>query len=210
MTSEDLVFEQLKLGPMDNFQYVFGSRSSGKRAIVDPGFEPATMLDEARKGGAEVSHIVVTHGHRDHIASLAQVRKETDAELVAHPDSTLDPDVPAVDGETIEVAGVEVSCHHTPGHAPDHVVFVVDDAKLLAGDALFIGDCGRVDLPGSDIEDMWHTLMEVIPSLGEHLEVYPGHDYGPEPSRTLATEIEENFTLEKRDLDSFRDFMGVS
>lgn len=209
MASSDLVFEQLKLGPMENFHYIFGSRSAGQSAIVDPGFEPRRLLEVAKEGGREVSHIVLTHSHRDHIAALSSVRSQVDADLVAHPDSQLDPDVPAEDGATLEIAGVEVTAHHTPGHAPDHVAYVVAGEKLLSGDALFIGDCGRVDLPGSDVEAMWHTLMDVIPSLDRNLEVYPGHDYGPEPHRPLATEIEENFTLEKRDLDDFREFMGA-
>ncbi|PSG96277.1 hypothetical protein BRD56_11330 [Thermoplasmatales archaeon SW_10_69_26] len=209
MPASELDLKQLKLGPMDNFQYVFGHRDSSERAIVDPGFEPAKMLEAAREGGREVSHILLTHGHRDHVASLAEVRKETDAQLVAYPSSTMGPDIDAEDGATFEVAGVEVTSHHTPGHAPDHVVFVVDDQALISGDALFVGDCGRVDLPGSDIEAMWETLMETVPSLDPHLEVYPGHDYGPEPHRSLATELEENFTLEKRGLDEFREFMGV-
>jgi glyoxylase-like metal-dependent hydrolase (beta-lactamase superfamily II) len=207
--ASELDLHQLKLGPMDNFHYVFGRASSSDRAIVDPGFEPSKHLRSAREGGREVSHIVLTHGHRDHVASLAQVRKETDAKIVAHPGCEIEPDVPAEDGAALEIAGVDVTCHHTPGHAPDHVVYVLDDEALLSGDALFIGDCGRVDLPGSDVEDMWHTLMEVLPSLTPALEVYPGHDYGPEPHRSLGTELEENFTLEERDLDEFRSFMGV-
>lgn len=208
MSTPDLVFEQLKLGPMENFHYVFGSRAAGQTAIVDPGFEPRRLLETAQSGGMEVSHIVLTHSHRDHIAALSQVRKAVDADLVAHPDSQLDPDILAEDGATLEIAGVEVTAHHTPGHAPDHVAYVVGGEKLLTGDALFIGDCGRVDLPGSDVEAMWHTLMDVIPSLDPELEVYPGHDYGPEPHRSLATELEENFTLEKRDLDAFKAFMA--
>lgn len=209
MASSDLVFKQLKLGPMENFHYVFGDRSAGTSAIVDPGFEPRRLLEEAQAGGLTVTHIVLTHAHRDHIAALSSVREAVDAELVAHPKSQLDPDVPAEDGATLEIAGVEVTAHHTPGHAPDHVAYDLAGEKLLTGDALFIGDCGRVDLPGSDVEAMWHTLMETIPALDPNLEVYPGHDYGPEPHRPLATELEENFTLEKRDLDDFREFMAA-
>jgi glyoxylase-like metal-dependent hydrolase (beta-lactamase superfamily II) len=209
MTSKELFFKQLNVGPMDNFHYVFGGAETSTSAIVDPGFEPRHLVKEARSGGREVTHIVLTHGHRDHVASLAAVRDETDADIVAHPDSAINADIDAEDGATLEIAGVDVTCHHTPGHAPDHVAYVVDDSKLLAGDALFIGDCGRVDLPGADIEDMWHTLMETIPSLPGHLEVCPGHDYGPQPTRLLKDELEENFTLEKRELDEFRDFMGV-
>jgi glyoxylase-like metal-dependent hydrolase (beta-lactamase superfamily II) len=208
--ASSLDLQQLKLGPMDNFHYVFGGAEGSQRAIVDPGFEPGQLLEAARKGSREVSHIVLTHGHRDHVASLAQVRKATDADIVAHPTCEIEPDVPAEDGATLEIAGVEVTAHHTPGHAPDHVAYVLADEALLSGDALFIGDCGRVDLPGSDVEDMWRTLMQVIPSLDPGLEVYPGHDYGPEPHRSLARELEENFTLEERDLDAFRDFMGVT
>lgn len=207
MATSDLLFEQLKLGPMDNFHYVFGSHSAGLSAIVDPGFEPRRLLEVAQQGDFEVSHIVLTHSHRDHIAALGKVQDRVDADLVAHPDSQMDPDVLAEDGATIEVAGVEVTCHHTPGHAPDHVAYEVAGEKLLTGDALFVGDCGRVDLPGADVDAMWETLMNVLPSLDPELEVYPGHDYGPEPHRSLATELEENFTLEKRDLEAFREFM---
>ncbi len=208
MPSSDLIFEQVKLGPMENFQYLFGSRSTGQGAIVDPGFEPGTMLDLADEAGLEVTHIVLTHSHRDHIAALGPTRERTEAQLVAHPKSPLSPDIPAEHGAPIELAGVEITPYHTPGHAPDHVAFVIDDAYLLSGDALFIGECGRVDLPGSDVEAMWHTLMEVLPALAGHLVVCPGHDYGPEPTRTLFEELDENYTLEKRDLEAFKRFMA--
>ncbi len=206
---EDLVFEQLKLGPMENFSYVFGSREAGLGAIVDPGFEPKRLLDTVDEKGLEVSHVVLTHGHRDHIAALGRVREAVDALLVAHPDSSLEVDVPAKDGASLTIAGVDVVAHHTPGHAGDHVAFEVAGEALLSGDALFIGDCGRVDLPGADVDAMWDTLMNVIPSLDPSLTVYPGHDYGPAPHRSLGEELEENFTLEKRDLEAFRSFMGV-
>lgn len=206
---DDLVFEQLKLGPMENFSYLFGSQEAGLGAIVDPGFEPRRLLDAVEEAGLEVSHVVITHGHRDHIAALSKVRDAVSAKLVGHPESSLEVDVPAEHGALLDIAGVEVVAHHTPGHAPDHVAFEVAGEALLSGDALFIGDCGRVDLPGADVEAMWDTLMNVIPSLDPSLTVYPGHDYGPVPHRSLGEELEENFTLEKRSLEAFRSFMGV-
>ncbi len=205
---DEVVFEQLKVGPMENFAYVFGDRSVGEAAIVDPGFQPDTLLEAAKRHGLTVTHVVLTHSHNDHVAALDEIVERTGARIVAHPQANADTALPVDDGQELTVAGVTVEAVYTPGHCPDHVAYVVAGRYLLSGDALFIGDCGRTDLPGSDVEAMHTTLMETFPSLAPDLEVYPGHDYGPEPHRSLATELEENFTLERRDLESFRRFMA--
>ncbi len=206
--SDEVVFEQLKVGPMENFAYVFGDTGVGEAAIVDPGFEPDTLLEAAKRHGLTVTHVVLTHSHTDHVGALDEVVERTGARIVAHPQATADTKIVVDDGQELTIAGVPVTAHYTPGHCPDHVAYVVDDTYLISGDALFIGDCGRTDLPGSDVDAMHKTLMETIPSLPDHLEVYPGHDYGPEPHRSLATELAENFTLEERDLDAFKRFMS--
>jgi glyoxylase-like metal-dependent hydrolase (beta-lactamase superfamily II) len=96
---------------------------------------------------------------------------------------------------------------HTPGHTPDGICLLVDN-KLLTGDTLFVGECGRTDLAGSSAEDMYHSLFDKILALDDSIEVYPGHDYGNKPISTIGDERRTNYTLEKRTLEEFIEFMS--
>lgn len=198
-------FEQVKAGPMENFLYLFGA--GGKCAIVDPGFEAERLVRAARERGMEVTHVVVTHAHYDHVQELPRVRELTGAKVVAHPASPVNPDVPVGDGEEVDVAGVRVKALYTPGHEPTAVTFVVADRWLLTGDTLFIDECGRTDLPGSDPAAMWDSLLNRLARLPGDLVVAPGHDYGPTPTDTLARQLESNYTLRPRSREEFVRFM---
>jgi len=200
-------FAQLKLGPMANFSYVFGD-DAGRGAIVDPGFEPERLLAEADRLGLAVERVLITHGHDDHVRGLDHVVRATRAKVVAHPDSRLPFDVATTHGGAFHVGALEVRAWHTPGHQPDAVSFEVDRRLLFTGDTLFIGECGRADLPGSDPRALHASLLGVLASLPRHLEVYPGHDYGPLPHATLGHEFESNYTLEPRDVEAFVRFMA--
>jgi glyoxylase-like metal-dependent hydrolase (beta-lactamase superfamily II) len=81
------------------------------------------------------------------------------------------------------------------------------EGKLLTEDTLFVGECGRTDLPGGSPEEMYKSLFEKILALDDTVEVYPGHDYGPRPSSTIGEEKRTNYTLEKRTLEEFVEFM---
>jgi glyoxylase-like metal-dependent hydrolase (beta-lactamase superfamily II) len=81
------------------------------------------------------------------------------------------------------------------------------EGKLLTGDTLFVGECGRTDLPVGSPEEMYKSLFEKILALDDTVEVYPGHDYGPRPSSTIGEEKRTNYTLEKRTLEEFVEFM---
>ncbi|MCK5258369.1 MAG: MBL fold metallo-hydrolase, partial [Thermoplasmatales archaeon] len=80
---------------------------------------------------------------------------------------------------------------------------IVDNEALITGDTLFIGDCGRTDLPGGDLVQMYRTLNEKIMSLPDHLIVYPGHDYGDKPFDTLGNQKRTNKTLLSKNLNDF-------
>src|SRR3972149_5428751 len=110
-------------------------------------------------------------------------------------------------GEAIApVGGLKVKVVHTPGHSPDSCCFIVA-GRVFTGDCLFVGDCGRVDLPGSSIEAMYDSLFTKVRKMDDALVVCPGHHYGPTPTSRIGHEKETNYTLQPRSLEEFKAFM---
>jgi hydroxyacylglutathione hydrolase len=200
-----MLFRQWRVGPMANFVYVFGSGRDV--ALVDPGFEPDALVKRVEAMGCRVSDVLATHGHFDHVEGIAAVKKRTGATVWAHAAAQHPNDMALNDGDSFEAAGVRVKVVHTPGHTDDAVCYVVDGTHLLTGDTLFIGECGRVDLPGSDPEAMHDTLTRRLMRLDPTLLVCPGHDYGVAPFASLKEERATNYTLQPRSLDEFLRFM---
>jgi glyoxylase-like metal-dependent hydrolase (beta-lactamase superfamily II) len=83
----------------------------------------------------------------------------------------------------------------------------MDNKKLLTGDALFVGECGRTDLLGGNSRNMYDSLFNKLLRLDDDVEVYPGHDYGSKPSSTIGEEKLSNYTLQPRSLAEFIEFM---
>jgi glyoxylase-like metal-dependent hydrolase (beta-lactamase superfamily II) len=96
---------------------------------------------------------------------------------------------------------------HTPGHTRDSVCFLVEK-KLFTGDTLFVGECGRTDMPGSDAGALFESLFTRLMKLPDDTEVYPGHDYGPRPTSTIGAEKKNNYTLQPRTKEEFIEFMA--
>lgn len=95
------------------------------------------------------------------------------------------------EGDTLTVGSETIEFIHTPGHTRGSMCVRIGNA-LLTGDTLFVGACGRVDLPGSDPRKMHETLTVKLRALPDELVVYPGHDYGPHPTSTLGEEKRYN------------------
>ena len=133
--------------------------SNGSEAIViDPGYEPDTILDSLE--GLTLKAILLTHGHFDHVGAVKELVAETGCEVYIHAaESTMPPMMTAgrlyytrtyAEGDTVApIAGAELTVLHTPGHTPGSVCLLWGQ-ELFAGDTLFAGSCGRVDLPGGD------------------------------------------------------------
>ena len=203
--------EQVKVGPMENFAYLLardgaGGADAADAILVDPGFEAARLVAEAASAGLRISDILVTHGHHDHIGAVAAVKKATAARVWAHESADHPVDETLHDGQRVRIAGLDVDVLHTPGHRFDSVCFVVG-GHILTGDTLFVGECGRVDLPGSDVRAMHRSLLATLAALPGELVVLPGHDYGRTPTSTLARERVENQTLRPRTWEEFEAFM---
>jgi hydroxyacylglutathione hydrolase len=193
----------------DNFSYIIADDTTKEAAVVDPSFNADAIIRILRNQNLNVKYIINTHHHSDHTASNEDFRSNFGAKVVAHKLANVNKDISVVDGEVIRVGEIVIKVIHTPGHTPDSICLLVDD-KLLTGDTLFVGECGRTDLPGGSAEHMYHSLFGKLMKLDDNIAVYPGHDYGPKPYSTIGMERRTNYTLQKRTVDEFIAFMKFS
>jgi glyoxylase-like metal-dependent hydrolase (beta-lactamase superfamily II) len=196
---------------MGNFAYLFGCQKTKEAALVDPGFDVEALLAQARADGYRIAHLFTTHGHYDHVGGHKEVAAATGARIIAHrlevqtlKAQGITVDLAVEDGETVSVGDLAVQIIHTPGHTPGAVCLLVGGEKLITGDTLFVGDCGRVDLPGGSLEDLFESIQKKLKTLPEHVQVYPGHDYGQRPFSTIGDEKRSNPAMACRSLDAFR------
>jgi glyoxylase-like metal-dependent hydrolase (beta-lactamase superfamily II) len=129
------------------------------------------------------------------------------AKIVAHKLSRINADIAVDDGDIIRLGNVPIKVIYTPGHTPDSICLLVDNKKLLTGDTLFVGECGRTDMTGGNSRSMYHSLFTKLLKLNDDVEVYPGHDYGSKPYSTIGEERRSNYVLQPRSLAEFVDFM---
>tara|TARA_B100000315_G_C14557453_1_gene578860 strand:- start:1047 stop:1658 length:612 start_codon:yes stop_codon:yes gene_type:complete len=199
---------QISLGPMKNLAYIISDNETKKAAIVDPAWEIEKILDITKRNNLNIIYIINTHSHSDHISGNEEIIKQTNAKLISYYKSPRKPDIPVSENDEITLGKTKMKFIHTPGHCPDSICIIVNN-KILTGDTLFVGDCGRIDLPGGNIDELYTSLFTKIYKLDDKLEVYPGHDYGEKPFSTIEYEKKHNYVLEPRNLNEFREFMST-
>ena len=190
----------------DNFSYIIADEASKKAVVVDPSFNSDSIIKILRDHSLSVVYIINTHYHTDHTVGNRDLKAVYSVKVIAHRLSTTDKDIDVVDGDTVKINRVVIKVIHTPGHTPDSICLLVEN-KLLSGDTLFVGECGRTDLPRGSSKDMYDSLFHKLLRLDDAIEVYPGHDYGSAPSSTIGVEKRTNYTLEHRSLEDFIEFM---
>jgi glyoxylase-like metal-dependent hydrolase (beta-lactamase superfamily II) len=227
----DLYFRQIPVGEMANFAYLVGSRASREALLVDPAWDVEGLLGAAAADGIEVVGALVTHYHQDHVGGeifghaieglarllelapvpihvnrqeaegLKRITGVSESDLVRHEG-----------GDAVSLGQMRVRLLHTPGHTPGSQCFLVEEAsapgRLVSGDTLFLGSCGRVDLPGADPEAMYHSLNVTLAGLPDETIVYPGHLYSPSASGSLGEEKRSNPYLRASTLAQFLAFLG--
>jgi len=206
-----LYVRQLKLGPMENFDYLLGAEGSPQTAIVDPAWDVPAALRAAREDGREVTHALLSHHHFDHVNGLPDLLAHGGIRVFAHRADIprLAPEVraevtPLDAGDAVGVGPLRIAAMHTPGHTPGSTCWHTGDG-LFAGDTVFVNACGRCDLAGGDPEQMFQSLNRVASLPGE-VRLYPGHDYGDVPVSSIAREREQNPYFQK--LSSLTDFLA--
>ncbi|MEM3565981.1 MAG: MBL fold metallo-hydrolase [Candidatus Bathyarchaeia archaeon] len=200
-----MFFKQIKHRG-DNFSYIIADETTKEAAVIDPSFNTEAIIQILKRHNFKLKYIINTHGHVDHTAGNQELQEIFNAKIVAHKNSRISKHISVEDGDTIKIGKVIITVIHTPGHTPDSLCLLTS-GKLLTGDTLFVGECGRTDLPGGSAEDMYNSLFNKILELSDDIEVYPGHDYGERPYSTISEERKTNYTLQKRTLAEFIEFM---
>jgi hydroxyacylglutathione hydrolase len=218
-----LYFKQIEMGPMQNFVYLIGSAETRKVAVVDAAWEIDKILRLAAEDDVEITHALVTHTHPDHVGGrfagveiegVAELLAKCKAKIVVHKaeaeflkalsSSDL---IKAESGDKIDVGGVEIQLLHTPGHTPGSQCFLVEN-RIVSGDTLFIGSCGRVDLPGSDPEQMYYSLTQKLKALPDDTILFPGHNYADTATSTIGEQKHSNPYFQFHSLKQFLSTMG--
>ncbi|MBI3089038.1 MAG: MBL fold metallo-hydrolase [Candidatus Tectomicrobia bacterium] len=211
--SSDLYLKQMELGPMANFVYLIGSRRTHEAAVVDPAWDVRQILEVAAEDEMRIKHLIITHSHPDHINGVEEMLHRTDAQVYLHKAEAefhramWSNMVKTDGGDTLRLGDLTITFVHTPGHTPGSQCFAIDD-KLVSGDTLFIGSCGRTDFPGGDAATMYQTLTRVLAKFDDTTWLYPGHNYADVPISTLGYERRTNPTMQFADLQSFLRVMG--
>lgn len=221
----ELIIEQIQVGPMQNFTYVVGSRSTREVAIVDPAWDIDSLVEHINERGYTLTAALVTHYHPDHIGGsfgqnsvpgLAELLAINPVKIYTHKleadgvkkvTGVSDSDLVRVDsGDTLEIGDIEIEFLHTPGHTPGSQCFSIKKT-VVSGDTLFVQGCGRVDLPGSNSVDMFHSLQKLA-ALPDDTMLLPGHNYGDVPSATMGATKQQNTYMRINDLETWKMMMG--
>jgi len=201
-----MTVEQILTG-RDNFTYLIYSQSIKEAIMVDPGMDATPALSRISDLGLDLTYIINTHHHADHTAANQSVKKLFSPQILAHESDASKirggVDATIQDGQIMSIGDVTVEIIHTPGHTKGGICLLVDEKFLLTGDTLFIGDCGRTDLPDGSNEEMFASLNERIKTLPDDLTIYPGHDYGGKPFDTLGNQKKVSSVLLASTLEEF-------
>ncbi|NOZ29890.1 MAG: MBL fold metallo-hydrolase [Chloroflexi bacterium] len=205
-----MIVERLVVGPLQANCYILGDQESGEAVVVDPGGDVAAILAALGRLGLKVVKIMGTHAHFDHVLGVQELRQETGAPFLLHPDEQpiletmqeqarawLGIDLgapPVVDeplraGQAVCFGQEELEVRLTPGHSPGSVSLVHHAGRrVLTGDALFAGSVGRTDLLGGDMATLLRSIRKHILDLPDDYAVLPGHG----PATTVGEERRHN------------------
>jgi glyoxylase-like metal-dependent hydrolase (beta-lactamase superfamily II) len=191
-----LNIKTLPLGAYQTNCYMVWGDNADTCVVIDPGYEPDTVLAHADRLGKTIAAIFLTHGHFDHVGAVKDIVAEVGCPVyLCQEDLSMPPQMTAGplyytntygEGDVVKFAGLSFRVLHTPGHTPGSVCLRCEDA-LFSGDTLFWGSCGRTDLPGGS----WHAIRASLLRLAQipdDLKVYPGHG----DATTLSFERKNN------------------
>ena len=214
--SEPFAVHRIMSGPYHLFTYVLSCNRTGECLIIDPGDRAEKLTAFIRTHDLTPTCLLLTHGHADQFFVTEEFKGEWDIPCCIHRDDDFffsDPvvreatrkavglpppcpaDIELAHGDVIDFGETALSVIHTPGHTPGSACFLLED-HLFTGDTLFVGEAGRTDLPGGDLDRLIVSIRDRILPLPPETLIFPGHHHpGTELSSTLEKEMRENIYI---------------
>ena len=173
--------------------YLVNDEPGGCGVLVDSNGVTDPLAERAEREGTEITHLLLTHHHWDHVFGMEELAARFDVPILAHAKTAelLDGKVTETfaEGDVIESGALRIEVIHTPGHCADHCALKIDDADVLTADVLFKGTVGGTRAPGATgFADLKSSIMEKLVKLAPETRIHPGHR---EPS-TIGEEWEAN------------------
>ena len=214
--SNNFYLKQSEIGPMENFVYLVGDAGTREVFVVDPAWQVDTILRTAKEEDLKIVGALISHYHFDHTNGIEELLQHHDCPVYVNkkdvPYLGISHDnIKAVDeGHIVKAGQVEIRMVHTPGHTPGSQCFHVR-GHLISGDTLFIGACGRTDLPGGDPKELYYSLTQKLAKFSDETILCPGHNYAEKSMTTMGGEKKTNPYLLCDSLQNFMKFRtGVS
>ncbi|MEW9121281.1 MAG: MBL fold metallo-hydrolase [Thermotaleaceae bacterium] len=194
-----MFLERIPAGVYGANCYILGCEETGKAAVVDPGGDAVEILEYIEKSQLDLSFILLTHGHGDHIGGIPDIIKAKGVPVLIHredaylledpeknlsiymsgPKVSLKADKLLTDGDIVPLGNIDLKIIHTPGHTLGSICIFTEDL-LFSGDTLFANSIGRTDLEGGSFKKIIDSILNKLFSLPEDTRVMPGH--GPATS----------------------------
>jgi len=195
------LIKTFQTGGNKNLGYLIADDASKKAVVIDPSYNPALITTFASDNGYEIVYAFNTHDHHDHTNGNEAFEATTGVLPLKFCDVDTRSAQAVADGAVFPLGSLDIRILHTPGHTPDSICLLIDEA-LFTGDTLFVGKVG-----GTDLEDgartQYASLHERLLTLPGNTRVYPGHDVGVALESTIQHEQETNPFLLRPDVESF-------
>lgn len=187
--------DAMVLGMVGTNVYIVSNTETKQTLLVDPADHAGAILDKCKKDGLTIEAVLLTHGHFDHILAAEEIRRAVGAPIYAHEKETrllgdarlnssakwmapftLTADKVVKEGDSLSLAGLEITVLHTPGHTAGSCCYYLEkEGILISGDTLFRGSYGRTDLPTGNEAEIFASVHRLLSELPEEVKVFPGH-----------------------------------
>jgi hydroxyacylglutathione hydrolase len=165
--------------------YLVADRAGGTGVFVDSGAPVDPLVAAVERLNLQITHLLTTHGHSDHVANHAEIERRFGATILAEPSEGVTGAEPLAHGDVVETGELRVETLRTPGHSPGGLSFIVNGEACFTGDTLFAGAVGGTR---DSFDDVRRSVMDVLMGLPHDLRVYPGHT----DETTIGWEWEHN------------------